>query len=273
MWSILCITCSRIFYKSAYNNVDLIILNRIDHYFDLRSEQENLSRNIIKFYHEWHRKNELPRYIATLEEIRLMAGNGWNREDVLWLFQSVDDHRNRLFEHQIPHAARFLTTLRREQIEHLKKRLEESNQKLVEKLGMSREERLQERAEKTIENLEDIFGTLTPEQKRKIVSLNSTLPDVMPERLRYRKIIHREFIEFMRTKPSADQIEIQLRHWLVEKRHWLSPEYRRVLAEWQKAAVTMMVELNNVMTPENKQQASQKISIWIQDLRELSASR
>jgi hypothetical protein len=268
--SISCITCSRFFYKSAYNNVDLLILNRIDYFIDLRSDQEGLLRNTIKFHHNWHRKNELPRYIATLNEIKAKA-NSWNREDVRWLFRSLDDHRDRLFERQIPHAARFLTTLSNEQIDHLKKRLKESNEKLIKYLSMPREERLQKRYEKTLEKLEDIFGTLTPEQKKKIISLVSTLPDVMSERLRYRERIHRKFIEFMGSKPPADQIESQLREWLVEQRHQLAPEYGRVLKQWQIAAFKMMIELNTIMTPENRQHASRKISSWIQDLRELSA--
>jgi hypothetical protein len=268
--SISCITCSRFFYKSAYNNVDLLILNRIDYYIDLRSDQEGLLHNTIKFHHNWHRKNELPRYIATLNEIKAKS-NSWNREDVRWLFRSLDDHRDRLFERQIPHAARFLTTLSNEQIDHLKKRLKESNEKLIENLSMPREERLQKRYEKTLEKLEDIFGPMTPEQKKEIISLVSTLPDVMPERLRYRERIHRKFIEFMRSKPPADQIESRLREWLVEQRHQLAPEYGRVLKQWQSAAFKMMTELNTIMTPENRQHASRKISSWVQDLRELSA--
>jgi hypothetical protein len=268
--AISCITCSRFFYKSAYNNVDVLILNRIDYYIDLRSDQEGLLRDSIKFYHNWHRKNELPRYIATLNEIKAKANN-WTREDVHWLFRSLDDHRDRLIERQIPHTARFLTTLSNEQIDHLKKRLKESNEKLIEKLRMPREERLQKRYEKTVENLEDIFGTLTPVQKKRIISLNSTLPDVMPERLRYRERIHQKFIEFMRSKPPVDQIESQLREWLLEQRHRLAPEYARILTQWQSAAVKMMIELNNIMTPENRQYAIRKISSWVQDLRELSA--
>lgn len=268
--SISCVTCSRFFYKSAYNNFDLLILNRIDYYINLRSDQEGLLRNTIRFYHNWHRKNELPRYIATLTEIQAKA-DSWNRDDVHWLFRSLDEHRNRLIEHQIPHAARFLTTLSNEQIEHLKERLRESNEKLIERLSMSREERLQERYEKTLERLEDIFGTLTPEQKRRIQLLSSTLPDVMPERLRYRERIHTKFIEFIMSKPPADQIESQLREWLIEQRHRLAPEYGRILKQWQIAAVNMMIELNNIMTPENRQHASLRINSWIQDIRELNA--
>lgn len=268
--SISCVSCSRFFYRSAYNNADLLILNRIDYYINLRSDQEGLLRNTIRFYHDWHRKNELPRYIATLTEIQAKT-NSWNREDVHWLFRSLDDHRDRLIEHHIPHAAGFLTTLSNEQIEHLKKRLRESNEKLIERLRMPGEERIQERYEKTLEKLEDIFGTLTPEQKRRILLLSSALPDIMPERLRYREIIQREFIEFIMTKPSADQIESQLREWLIEHRHRLAPEYGRILKQWQSAAVNMTTELNNIITPENRQHASRTINSWIQDLRELNA--
>lgn len=262
--------CSRFLYKKAYDNADQILLNRIDHYFNLRSDQEETVQTIITLTHQWHRKSELPRYVSTLTAIQQTITDGWNEEEVRWLMREVKQHRKRLIDRQIPDAAKFLATVSDEQIDHLQMRFDESNEKLRERAQLPRDERFAERIERVLENCETIFGQLSYEQRKRITALTRTLPETTPARLKYRQTFQRRFIQLLRRRPSAKEIESRLTRWLLQDQFDLSPHYAEKMRAWERTFINMLVGLDAIMTRENKQHAVQKLSEWIEDFRELS---
>jgi hypothetical protein len=262
--------CSRFLYKQAYDNVDQILMNRIDHYFNLRSDQEEALYTVITLTHRWHRRNELPRYVRTLTAIQQTITDGWSEEEVQWLLREIKRHRNRLIEKQIPHAAQFLATVNDEQIDHLQMRFDESNEELREKVLRSRDERFTERIERILENCETIFGHLSDEQRKRITALTRTLPETTRARLRYRQTFQRRFIQLLRRRPSAKEITLRLTQWLLQDQFELSPQYAEKMKTWESAFIKMLVALDDIMTSENKRHAVHKVSEWIADLRELS---
>jgi len=262
--------CSRFLYKQVYDNVDQILMNRIDHYFNLRSDQEEALRTVITLTHRWHRRSELPRYVRTLTAIQQTITDGWSEEEIRWLLREIKQHRNRLIEKQIPDAARFLATVSDEQIDHLRMRFDESNEELREKAMRSSDERLTERIERVLENCETIFGHFSDEQRRRITALTRTLPETTRARLRYRQTFQRRFIDLLRRRPSAKEITCRLTRWLLQNQFELSPRYAEKMKAWESAFIKMLIALDDIMTSENKRHAVQKVSGWIEDLRELS---
>ncbi len=71
--ALILIGCSTI--KFAYSNVDWLLLSKADHYLDLTDAQRERAEQLLTARMEVHRREELPIYVATLKEIRVMLAN------------------------------------------------------------------------------------------------------------------------------------------------------------------------------------------------------
>nr|WP_217906068.1 DUF6279 family lipoprotein [Vibrio natriegens] len=88
--------------KFFYNNLDWFVLEYLDDYVTLNQEQENLLEERLLFLAEWHKQEELPRYVNHLKEMETMT-----EEDITlnYLQQSRErfrDHYNRIVSKVAP---------------------------------------------------------------------------------------------------------------------------------------------------------------------------
>ena len=88
--------------KFFYNNLDWFVLEYLDDYVTLNQEQENLLEERLLFLAEWHKQEELPRYVDHLKEMETMT-----EEDITlnYLQQSRErfrDHYNRIVSKVAP---------------------------------------------------------------------------------------------------------------------------------------------------------------------------
>ncbi|MDV6252416.1 DUF6279 family lipoprotein [Vibrio sp. EA2] len=76
--------------KFLYNNLDWFVLEYLDDYVTLNQEQESLLEERLLLLVEWHKKEELPRYVDHLKQMETMTA-----EDVTlnYLQQSRDRFR------------------------------------------------------------------------------------------------------------------------------------------------------------------------------------
>ncbi len=78
--------------KFLYNNIDWFVLEYLDDYVTLNEEQERLLEERLIILAEWHKKAELPRYIAHLRELESV-----NKSDVTLPY--LQQSRDRIREH------------------------------------------------------------------------------------------------------------------------------------------------------------------------------
>ncbi|CAH0526294.1 hypothetical protein CTH30272_00841 [Allocatenococcus thiocycli] len=88
--------------KFFYNNLDWFVLEYLDDYVTLNQEQESLLEERLLFLAEWHKQEELPRYVDHLKEMETMT-----EEDITlnYLQQSRErfrEHYNRIISKVAP---------------------------------------------------------------------------------------------------------------------------------------------------------------------------
>ncbi|MDH3656145.1 MAG: DUF6279 family lipoprotein, partial [Myxococcales bacterium] len=117
-------------------------------------------------------------------------------------------------------AAPILATLRREQIDHAERELDERLQETRDELNAPEHERLQSRQEKFVEAIEEWSGRLSDSQENEIRSFVASMPDEAADRLRADEERLVEIAKRMREHPDAPAIRDLLWTAWTQREDW-----------------------------------------------------
>jgi hypothetical protein len=157
------LSCSVV--KTAYNNAPALIAWRLDDYFNFSDAQKAKLKPALQELHAWHRKNELPRYVALLDEINNDLGHEVTAETACQRIESIKSNAQALQTKFIPIIVDIGTTLSDKQLQHFQQKLEKRNAEWKEEWWQeTAEEQREVRLEKSKEYAEKIYGDLNEKQ-------------------------------------------------------------------------------------------------------------
>ena len=259
--------CSRT--KIAYNFSDWFLLKRVNHYFNLTSEQESVLKKNIESLLYWHRKHELPKIIEYLTQLKILLNNNLTFEDINWI---KDRHRGfwkRFARKAAPDFSIFLPTVKEEQIQHLKIRFAEKNNTLVKQTGMNDQELLEETLNWYLGTLEKWLGRFEPAQKDKIKSLVRVDPDWVRVKLENRRFFQSALVDLLRSKKTENEIHGQIIHWIDTPENLWLPDFKIHLKKKQHEWNKIIVNTLSIINPEQKLILRKKIQHYIDDFQDL----
>ena len=109
----------------AYNQLPLIAGIWTDRYLDLDAAQEKRLKEKLQAWQAWHRREELPHWLALLRQADTALDNGVTQDELLALERGARASLERCLQHAAPLAAPILADLRPEQWQHLQKEMDE----------------------------------------------------------------------------------------------------------------------------------------------------
>lgn len=263
-------TCTGIVLRTGYRNADHLLLLDLEKYFDLSSAQREDTKRLLRSQLAWHRRTELPRYAAALADLKVRLQRGLTPADVTWLYAQARRARIEVMRHATPDMATFLASITPEQTAHLAQHIEEFNKDLTKAVADSSQARLKKRQADLIEMAEDWIGRLQPEQKQRIETAATRLPDMPPAQLRYRRQRQRDFLALMNERPGRERLQKQLDAWLVQPESSYPPEYAAATREWNAEMQALILSLEASLSPEQREHAMKHVDSFLSDIRELS---
>ncbi|HSI28108.1 MAG TPA: DUF6279 family lipoprotein [Methylophilus sp.] len=157
------LSCSVV--KTAYNNAPALIAWRLDDYFNFSDAQKAKLKPALQELHAWHRKNELPRYVALLDEINNDLGHEVSAETACQRIESIKSNAQALQTKIIPIIVDIGATLSDKQLQHFQQKLEKRNAEWKEEWWQeTAEEQREVRLEKSKDYAEKIYGDLNEKQ-------------------------------------------------------------------------------------------------------------
>ena len=143
----------------AYRQMPLLAGFWADSYLDLDSDQRSLLKAQLQTWQAWHRREEMPRWLALLRQAHTALDDGVvTREELLDLERDARASVERCLQQAAPLAAPLLAGLRPEQWQHLQKKMDEKTVEWREK--NSGRGGPDERAKRYTNNLERWLGDL-----------------------------------------------------------------------------------------------------------------
>lgn len=183
--------------KFFYNNLDWFVLEYLDDYVTLNQEQESLLEERLLFLAEWHKQEELPRYVDHLKEMETMT-----EEDITlnYLQQSRErfrEHYNRIISKVAPELFSLSLLLtpqqQREFLLNVQKDYKKRNAKYADK---TEKEVRKIVFENTEEWVTEWIGEINDDQQRYVTQFSNQVILNSPLWRNYRASIYQE-LEYM----------------------------------------------------------------------------
>ena len=266
--------CSAV--RLGYGNADSLARWWIDQYLDLSPEQDALSRERLAKLFAWHRKTQLPDYVALLRQGKAFAAGQPTANDALALSDSVIRRVRVLAEQATPDVADLMATLTPAQIDRMAARFAEKNADLAEEMRLADGEAAQnkERYKRVLERAEYWLGDFSNEQedtlRRMIEAKDPGGQFWFDERLRRQ----RELLDLMRhvqrERPPRDRIIALLRDYAARFDLPADPARLARALAMRRASAELTVAILAMATPAQRDHARQKFDGLIHDFTELS---
>jgi hypothetical protein len=264
--------CSTV--RFAYNQGDTLIRWWIDDHIGLTAEQEVLTRELLEQQFWWHRTEQLAEVSKTLEQLRRQLHRPLSTQEVSQFSDDLKKFIYTIAKKSTPDAAKIFVTLQNNQIEKMQKRMQKGNEKFAKEwLPPSAEKQNKVRADKVIDRVEWLFGTINKEQEEKIRQHIKNNPldmnMVYQERLRRQN----DLIKIVRTihqnKLNQQQAEELLTVYMKNFEYGTSKEQQDFGKKRSAIGVQLSSFITHTMNDEQRKYASGRVETWALDVQEL----
>ena len=253
--------------RFAYDNADTYLRWRASSYLDLSGEAADELDDAIHDVLAWHLAEALPKYAGLLDEAGRRFGRGLARGDAEWGYDAVRIQVKEALRVAAERAAPIIDRLTPEQIAHLEGRFAEDNRKFArEFLRGSESERREKRMKRMVERVEDWVGRLTPAQLERVRQYTERAPLLDDLRDRDRKRMQREFVAMARAREATKRLPEWTQRWEAGR----EPAFAHANAAWWQEVFAMSLDLDRLLTPEQRARAGTQLRRYAQDMRVLA---
>lgn len=264
--------CSAV--RFVYNQGDTLIRWWIDDHIGLTADQEALTRELLEQQFWWHRTEQLADISKTLEQLRRQLRRPLTTEEVS---QYSDDLRKFMYaiaKKTSPDAAKIFTTLQSHQIETMQKRMQKGNEKFAKEwLPPGLEKQNKVRADKVIDRVEWLFGSINKEQEEKIRQHIKNNPldmnMVYQERLRRQNDLIKLVKTIQQNKLNQQQAEDLLTTYIKNFEYGTTKEQQEFGKKRSALGIQLSVFITQTMNDEQRKYASGRVETWALDVQEL----
>ena len=260
--------------RVAYNNADTMLRFMVPSYLDLDAEQsDDLTPRIVRF-HQWHRSNELPLYVALLQSASQRAARGITAGDVAWGLANVRSRYRRFAAKAAEDAAPVLVTLAPAQHVVLEKKFAENNEKYAKEfLSTDDTKRRRAQLKRMLERFRDFAGELAPDQEARIgrFALDHERHTALrfEDRLRWQH----DFVAFLRQERKPEDLGRHLAEMFQKPELRRSEEFIREDKRWDEGLGQLIVDLDRSLSPNQRAHVVQRLSDYAEDFAVLAGRR
>jgi hypothetical protein len=260
--------------RFAYNQGDTLIRWWIDDHIGLTAEQEFLTRELLEQQFWWHRTEQLTDVSKTLEQLRRQLNRPLSAQEVSQLSDDLKKFIYTIAKKTTPDAAKIFVTLQSNQIEKMQKRMQKGNEKFVKEwLPPSIEKQNKVRADKVIDRVEWLFGSINKEQEEKIRQHIKNNPldmnMVYQERVRRQNDLIRIVKSINQDKLNQQQAEDLLTVYIKNFEYGTSKEQLEFGKKRSAVGVQLSSFITQIMNDDQRKYASGRVETWASDVQDL----
>jgi hypothetical protein len=256
----------------AYNRLDWLTHHFLSGQVSLDATQSRELRAYLDEFFQWHRQHELPRYAAFLERVADATDEPVNRSQLEVGRLEVEALMHASVSQGAPDAARWLRSLRPEQVEEMFANFAEKGRKSRAKAcERDPEERLADNVDRMVENVERWTGRLRDSQRALIAARLAQFPadDCSDHFADDGRHTFRDVVDEYRSRPDFAQ---RITVFVMRPEARGDAEYRRTFEANRERFLALLVEINQSLSAEQRARSVKRLRSMAAELRELSAA-
>ncbi|AYG46146.1 hypothetical protein DV532_18385 [Pseudomonas sp. Leaf58] len=260
--------CSRI--DLAYRNLDRLVPWSLGDYLAMNREQKALLDDRLRQHLAWHCKTQLPGYLDWLDRVRAMVADGQVTDQALQ--QRTREAREaigRVAEEITPSATELLRGMSDAQVAEMRDAFRDDineRQKLYLDTPLSKQ--IARRAERMEKRLTPWFGELTSVQQQRVQAWSQALGDQNRESIANRAHWQQQLLLAMNQRNDAS-FEPRLATLLQRKESLWTPAYRAAFQNTEQQARSLLVDLVQQSTPQQRRFLQERLSKVRTDFSEM----
>jgi hypothetical protein len=260
--------CNKI--RLGYEYADWLVIYSVEDNFDLDKAQRGHLKEDVAAYFHWHRGALLPRYADLLLRVADSLKAGLRADGVDSVYRQYQILYGKTMEPVVDPALSLLTSLDSAQVEVWIDRQQKKNQKLRKDFSGARDENLERRYRKTLDEIEDWTGRLSGEQKKQIHEWSRALPWNGDLWLENRERLQVRLAGLLRKKAPKEELRKFLEDYFVHPDRIRTREYDAKYREYEAAAKAMILRIHAILTPEQQKHFVSEVERLAQNLRNMS---
>ena len=260
--------CNRV--DLAYRNLDVLIPWTLDDYLDMNSQQKDWLGERLKQTLSWHCSTQLPGYLDWLGQLQQMVASNQVSDGAL-------QSRTQEAREAIAQTARQITPSAVELLQGMSdQQVKEMNQAFAKDLRERQDkylkpalaQQIRQRGERMDKRLTDWLGPLNQAQKERVVAWSTTLGEQNQQWIANRAHWQAQFSAAMAQRQSAD-FASRIETLLVDRESLWTPAYRQAFSDTEAQARSLLVDLMDQSSANQRQRLVQKIDKLRSNLKTL----
>ncbi len=257
-----CLIAGCSFVKTFYNNAPTALAWWLDDYFDFTNDQKAILNPALNHVHDWHRNSQLPQYIATLQNIKLVVNeNNISSKQVCDQIESMKISLKTLQMSFTPVISEIAPLISDEQLTFLSQKLSNRAKKWKSEWWQETlEAQIEVRLEKTEEYAEKVYGNLSSEQrtliKQKLLSTPTQPQIIYAEILRRNDDVLKSIHELRNAEMTDSQKYVLIKSGLERLQYSPNEEYQKHADLITQRTCEMIADLHVSTNQLQKQHAS-----------------
>ncbi|CAI8860550.1 DUF6279 family lipoprotein [Pseudomonas sp. IT-P176] len=260
--------CNRV--DLAYRNLDVLIPWTLDDYLDMNSQQKDWLGTRLKQTLSWHCSTQMPGYLEWLGHLQQMVASNQVSDSALQSRTLEARQAIALTARQItPSAVELLQGMSDQQVEEMNQAFAKDLRERQDKyLKPPLAQQIRQRGARMDKRLSDWLGPLNQAQKARVVAWSTALGEQNQQWIANRAHWQAQFSAAMAQRQSAD-FAPRIETLLVDRESLWTPAYRQAFSDTEAQARSLLVDLMDQSTAEQRQHLVQKIEKLRSDLKAL----
>ncbi len=258
--------------RFAYERLDWIARWQVGRYVSLTDEQTARFDAGFAEAWQWHRREELPMWVAELRQLAATVDAPMPPERISALTERFSQSIGRVVARLAPLACTLGPSLSDRQVADILETIDEDNDEFREEQIEPTDAAVRKFNLKTLEkSLRRNFGALTPAQQARLRERNNARPSIAPEWLAYRQRWRAELATILEQRQSADFCPA-LTGLLLDGETLWTEEQKEAFTADRAQWLALFAELAPTLTGEQRKRARQRLTETADDLARLTTA-
>jgi len=251
----------------GYRFADTIIEWQLSSIVELRPELQRDVDQVITDLHQWHAREEMPRYHQELAKIRTAIAN--DEVDAAFLdtsYEAVWQAWQRILEQLEPHAQSLLPRLNDAERAQLRESLEQRQQQQIEEFKeRQQEDQPQRRLQRAEKNIKTWLGSVNSEQRQLLRQWLAQRVDNQQQWLLYSMQWQAQFLLLV-DYPQQQDFEQQLKLLMFSPHELRSDELQQSIEANRVLTTDLVLAIYASMDAKQKRHLLRKIDGYLDDI-------
>ena len=249
--------------KFVYNNMDWLLIEYLEDYVELDNAQEDLVERKIEVLSEWHRREEIPNYIAHLDELLAIEPQSFTIEQLELQQDKIQQHSLRLVARIAPEMYALATELSDSQVDELMDSIRVRHSKYKKKYQKLSEVETKARyKERIVDSLETWMDDLTQDQLKTVDSWVDELYVTTDDWINYQTNMRIEVNSLLDHRLNVASFQPQFNKLMFNPDSLYPPHLEEKIEYNKQVGNHYLVKVINAMTDEQTQHYRDELQDW-----------